>query len=106
MKVTKRVRTAGGGASMTVRNLRIREDTAKYLRNLDLSSAYFDPKTRWGLTEDCLHLVFCLLVHLPPLRSCSEASSSASLSSASSSSSSSVPVSSRPEQAFNASFAG
>jgi len=42
--VTKRVRTAGGGASMTVRNLRIREDTAKYLRNLDLSSAYYDPK--------------------------------------------------------------
>ena len=46
MKVTKRVRSAGGGASMTVRNLRIREDTAKYLRNLDLSSAYYDPKTR------------------------------------------------------------
>ena len=31
---------------ITVRNLRIREDTAKYLRNLDLSSAYYDPKTR------------------------------------------------------------
>merc|ERR1712029_1280859 len=30
----------------TVRNLRIREDTAKYLRNLDLSSAHYDPKTR------------------------------------------------------------
>ena len=30
----------------TVRNLRIREDTAKYLRNLDLDSAYYDPKTR------------------------------------------------------------
>ena len=30
----------------TVRNLRIREDTAKYLRNLDISSAYYDPKTR------------------------------------------------------------
>ena len=27
---------------MTVRNLRIREDTAKYLRNLDLESAYYD----------------------------------------------------------------
>jgi pre-mRNA-processing factor SLU7 len=26
--------------------LRIREDTAKYLRNLDLSSAHYDPKTR------------------------------------------------------------
>ena len=30
----------------TVRNLRIREDTAKYLRNLDPNSAYYDPKTR------------------------------------------------------------
>lgn len=30
----------------TVRNLRIREDTAKYLRNLDSTSAYYDPKTR------------------------------------------------------------
>lgn len=29
-----------------VRNLRIREDTAKYLRNLDPDSAYYDPKTR------------------------------------------------------------
>lgn len=31
---------------VTVRNLRIREDTAKYLRNLDPESAYYDPKTR------------------------------------------------------------
>jgi pre-mRNA-processing factor SLU7 len=31
---------------MTVRNLRIREDTAKYLRNLDPESAFYDPKTR------------------------------------------------------------
>ena len=30
----------------TVRNLRIREDTAKYLHNLDLNSAFYDPKTR------------------------------------------------------------
>lgn len=30
----------------TVRNLRIREDTAKYLRNLDPKSAYYDPKSR------------------------------------------------------------
>jgi len=30
----------------TIRNLRIREDTAKYLRNLSLNSAYYDPKTR------------------------------------------------------------
>ncbi|KAJ0397760.1 hypothetical protein ATCC90586_005148 [Pythium insidiosum] len=37
-----------GGAQMktTVRNLRIREDTAKYLRNLNPNSAYYDPKTR------------------------------------------------------------
>lgn len=31
---------------MTVRNLRIREDTAKYLLNLDPESAFYDPKTR------------------------------------------------------------
>ncbi|KAH9255019.1 hypothetical protein BASA81_006964 [Batrachochytrium salamandrivorans] len=31
---------------ITVRNLRIREDTAKYLRNLDVNSAHYDPKTR------------------------------------------------------------
>lgn len=30
----------------TIRNLRIREDTAKYLRNLDLNSAHYDPKSR------------------------------------------------------------
>ncbi len=30
----------------TVRNLRLREDTAKYLFNLDLQSAHYDPKTR------------------------------------------------------------
>ena len=37
-----------GGAQMkvTARNLRIREDTAKYLRNLDINSAYYDPKSR------------------------------------------------------------
>lgn len=31
---------------VSVRNLRIREDTAKYLLNLDAESAYYDPKTR------------------------------------------------------------
>ncbi|KAL5015581.1 hypothetical protein ScPMuIL_007336, partial [Solemya velum] len=31
---------------ITVRNLRIREDTAKYLFNLDPNSAFYDPKTR------------------------------------------------------------
>ncbi len=35
----------------TVRNLRIREDTAKYLRNLDVNSAHYDPKTR-SMRED------------------------------------------------------
>jgi pre-mRNA-processing factor SLU7 len=33
-------------ARFTVRNLRIREDTAKYLHNLDTESAFYDPKTR------------------------------------------------------------
>ena len=37
-KVEKRVRTVGGGSTGTVRNLRIREDTAKYLLNLDINS--------------------------------------------------------------------
>lgn len=36
----------GEAAKMSVRNLRIREDTAKYLYNLDLDSAYYDPKSR------------------------------------------------------------
>ncbi|EPZ31711.1 hypothetical protein ROZALSC1DRAFT_30952 [Rozella allomycis CSF55] len=31
---------------MTVRNLRLREDTAKYLLNLDPNSAFYNPKTR------------------------------------------------------------
>lgn len=30
----------------TIRNLRIREDTAKYLRNLDPNSAVYDGKSR------------------------------------------------------------
>lgn len=45
-KVEKAVRTTGGGATGTVRNLRIREDTAKYLLNLDAKSAHYDPKSR------------------------------------------------------------
>lgn len=36
-----------------IRNLRIREDTAKYLLNLDVNSAYYDPKTR-SMREDPL----------------------------------------------------
>ena len=35
------------------RNLRIREDTAKYLLNLDVNSAYYDPKPR-SMREDPL----------------------------------------------------
>lgn len=35
------------------RNLRIREDIAKYLLNLDVKSAYYDPKTR-SMREDPL----------------------------------------------------
>ncbi|KAI3877666.1 hypothetical protein MKW98_020147 [Papaver atlanticum] len=50
-KVEKRVRTTGGGSTGTIRNLRIREDTAKYLYNLDVNSAYYDPKTR-SMRED------------------------------------------------------
>ena len=48
----------GSGASagviqpkMGVRNLRVREDRAKYLLNLDVDSAYYDPKTR-SMRED------------------------------------------------------
>mmetsp|Transcript_85092 Transcript_85092/g.150477 ORF Transcript_85092/g.150477 Transcript_85092/m.150477 type:complete len:672 (-) Transcript_85092:26-2041(-) len=37
----------------TTRNLRIREDTAKYLLNLDVNSAYYDPKSR-SMREDPL----------------------------------------------------
>lgn len=36
----------GRQQSTSTRNLRIREDTAKYLLNLDLDSAKYDPKTR------------------------------------------------------------
>ena len=45
------MRTTAGGASGSVRNLRIREDTAKYLYNLDPTSAYYDPKSR-SMRED------------------------------------------------------
>jgi pre-mRNA-processing factor SLU7 len=37
---------AGGGAKMISWNVRTREDTAKYLLNLDTESAFYDPKTR------------------------------------------------------------
>ncbi|KAB2045176.1 hypothetical protein ES319_D01G142000v1 [Gossypium barbadense] len=45
-KLAKHVRTTGGGSMGTVRNLCTWEDTVKYLLNLDVNSAYYDPKTR------------------------------------------------------------
>jgi pre-mRNA-processing factor SLU7 len=39
-------RAEGRGGVQSVRNLRIREDLPNYLINLDVNSAYFDPKTR------------------------------------------------------------
>ncbi|CAK9168294.1 unnamed protein product [Ilex paraguariensis] len=54
-KVEKRVRTTGGGIfhGSACWNLRIREDTAKYLLNLDVNSAHYDLKTR-SMREDPL----------------------------------------------------
>lgn len=40
----------------TTRNLRIREDTAKYLLNLDVNSAYYDPKSRSMRQDPLAHL--------------------------------------------------
>eukprot|EP00922_Rhytidocystis_sp_ex-Travisia-forbesii_P019892 GHVS01029366.1.p1 GENE.GHVS01029366.1~~GHVS01029366.1.p1 ORF type:complete len:473 (+),score=119.52 GHVS01029366.1:151-1419(+) len=40
----------------TTRNLRIREDTAKYLFNLDVNSAHYDPKTRSMRDNPMQHL--------------------------------------------------
>lgn len=40
----------------TTRNLRIREDTAKYLLNLDVNSAYYDPKSRSMRDDPLKHL--------------------------------------------------
>eukprot|EP00921_Rhytidocystis_pertsovi_P002035 GHVQ01003460.1.p3 GENE.GHVQ01003460.1~~GHVQ01003460.1.p3 ORF type:complete len:409 (+),score=80.69 GHVQ01003460.1:4197-5423(+) len=40
----------------TTRNLRIREDTAKYLFNLDVNSAFYDPKTRSMRDNPLRHL--------------------------------------------------
>ena len=44
--MAQKLHRGGTKVKQTVRNLRIREDTAKYLRNLDPNSAYYDPKTR------------------------------------------------------------
>jgi len=40
----------------TTRNLRIREDTAKYLLNLDVNSAFYDPKSRSMRDNPLKHL--------------------------------------------------
>lgn len=40
---------ASKSEKIAVHNLRIREDTAKYLRNLDVDSAFYDPKTRYSI---------------------------------------------------------
>ncbi|KAF8430168.1 Pre-mRNA splicing Prp18-interacting factor-domain-containing protein [Tirmania nivea] len=40
------IQTFDAANRISTRNLRIREDTAKYLLNLDLNSAKYDPKTR------------------------------------------------------------
>ena len=45
-RVARQGGVGGAELKMTARNLRIREDTAKYLRNLDTESAYYDPKSR------------------------------------------------------------
>jgi pre-mRNA-processing factor SLU7 len=50
-KVERRINTVAGGSTGTIRDLRIREDTAKYLLNLDINSAYYDPKSR-SMRED------------------------------------------------------
>merc|ERR1719333_8892 len=45
-KNTNAVATKDDKLRTTTRNLRIREDTAKYLLNLDVNSAFYDPKSR------------------------------------------------------------
>lgn len=52
-KAEKRVTTTGGGSTGTARNFHIREDIAKYLLNLDVNSAYYDPKIH-SMREDPL----------------------------------------------------
>lgn len=52
-KTTSTVATKDDKLRTTTRNLRIREDTAKYLLNLDVNSAFYDPKSR-SMREDPL----------------------------------------------------
>lgn len=58
---------------ITVRNLRIREDTAKYLRNLDPNSAYYDPKTRSMRDNPYIgtereYIYYCILLYFLTLQ--------------------------------------
>jgi pre-mRNA-processing factor SLU7 len=45
-RVARQGGVGGNEMKVTARNLRIREDTPKYLRNLALDSAHYDPKSR------------------------------------------------------------
>ena len=56
--------SAGGanGERVVARNLRIREDTAKYLYNLDVNSAYYDAKTRSMRADPTPHILS--LIHI------------------------------------------
>jgi len=55
-KTTATVPTKDDKLRTTTRNLRIREDTAKYLLNLDVNSAYYDPKSRSMRDDPFKHL--------------------------------------------------
>jgi len=55
-KTTATVATKDDKLRTTTRNLRIREDTAKYLLNLDVNSAFYDPKSRSMRQDPLAHL--------------------------------------------------
>lgn len=55
-KNTNSVATKDDKLRTTTRNLRIREDTAKYLLNLDVNSAFYDPKSRSMRQNPLAHL--------------------------------------------------
>lgn len=55
-KNTTSVATKDDKLRTTTRNLRIREDTAKYLLNLDVNSAFYDPKSRSMRQNPLAHL--------------------------------------------------
>lgn len=55
-KNTNAVATKDDKLRTTTRNLRIREDTAKYLLNLDVNSAFYDPKSRSMRQNPLAHL--------------------------------------------------